>query len=65
MSTKDTCGPVPFPFDAIPQMMLRDYFAAQAMQGTLANPGEREGAAAVADWSYRMADAMLAERAKE
>ena len=44
-------------------MSLRDYFAAKAMQGRLAVPGyvDVEQAAAMA---YRMADAMLKERAK-
>ncbi len=44
-------------------MSLRDYFAAKAMQGRLAVPGyvDVEQGAAMA---YRMADAMLKERAK-
>lgn len=44
-------------------LTLRDYFAAQAMAGFLAIPGgvnpEME-----ANLAYRIADAMLAERAK-
>lgn len=42
---------------------MRDYFAAKAMQGRLAVPGyvDVEQDAAMA---YRMADAMLKERAK-
>ena len=56
-------------------MTLRDYFAAKAMQGMLANPGgpiqanDRCGwglvnctYAQVADEAYAMADAMLATR---
>lgn len=56
-------------------MTLRDYFAAKAMQGMLANPGgpiqanDRCGwglvnctYAQVADEAYAMADAMLAAR---
>lgn len=53
-------------------MSLRDYFAAKAMQGMLAYPGdERRGshhnnndAEGVSQMSYAYADAMLAERAK-
>lgn len=58
-----------FPFDEFPQgepgMLLRDYFAAKAMQGLASNPDwgswncEKTAAAA-----YQYADAMLAERAK-
>lgn len=46
---------------------LRDYFAAKAMAGSLANSsltfqnGEEDR---FASWCYKMADAMLAERAK-
>ena len=43
-------------------MSLRDYFAAMALQGSLADGGgsyEQE-----AKWAYAYADAMLAERAK-
>ena len=48
-------------------MSLRDYFAAAAMQGELAgNAGEWRDTSVgdLARWSYRVADAMLAERAK-
>jgi hypothetical protein len=44
--------------------MIRDYFAAAALQGLLANPdfeGTQEGFAIE---SYRLADLMIAERAK-
>lgn len=45
-------------------LTLRDYFAAQAMQ-SLVNPNCDAGhLVSVAKWSYLMADAMLAERAK-
>jgi hypothetical protein len=45
-------------------MTLRDYFAAKTMQGMCANPVHHASLAdAVAD-AYRIADAMLAERAK-
>jgi len=56
-------------------MSLRDYFAAKAMNGFLANAWQAETLAslgesaaqqmaAVAEISYAMADAMLVERAK-
>lgn len=53
-------------------MSLRDYFAAKAMQGMLAYPGDEQrgshhnnnDAEGVASMSYAYADAMLAERAK-
>lgn len=56
-------------------MSLRDYFAGQAMQGRLANPHYAKNMEDtdvpservpndIAYWSYRMADAMLAERSK-
>lgn len=53
-------------------MSLRDYFAAKAMQGMLAYPGDEvrgshhnnNDAEGVAQMSYAYADAMLAERAK-
>lgn len=58
-----------------PGMTLRDYFAAKAMQGYLANPWQaqeldatgdssREQMAVVAEISYVMADALLAERGR-
>lgn len=48
---------------AHPGMQLRDYFAAKAMQWTLANSafhGDNE--IALAEWAYRQADAMLKAR---
>ena len=44
-----------------PGMTLRDYFAGQA----LAEIAESNRPAACAKWAYQIADAMLAERAKE
>ena len=44
-------------------MSLRDYFAAQALQGLLAKTDMAEASAARA--AYEVADAMLAERAKD
>lgn len=49
------------PFDG---MSLRDYFAAKAMQGVLSSPSDPESMAALAEWSYRVADAMLEARCK-
>lgn len=44
-------------------MSLRDYFAAKAMQAWQANPTPDDTPiTAVAEWSYRMADAMLKAR---
>ena len=47
---------------------MRDYFAAKALQGMLANPAVRvdgdERKQIIAAVVYAMADAMLAERAK-
>jgi len=49
-------------------MSLRDHFAGQAMQGVLANPGSKGGGddlvRLLAESSYLIADAMLAESAK-
>lgn len=52
-------------------MSLRDYLAAKAMQGILANPGtasDEKGAdraiQVISEISYKMADAMLKERNK-
>lgn len=43
-------------------MTLRDYFAAKAMQGALANPEVKETAEALSEWAYEIADAMLKAR---
>ena len=45
---------------------LRDYFAAKAMQGSLANnaDGYEWGAENIAEWSYKVADAMIKKRRK-
>lgn len=50
----------PGAFDAEPGMTLRDYFAAKALAGILANEGWSAGCE---QWAYRIADAMLAARA--
>lgn len=44
-------------------MTLRDYFAAKAMQGMLADPEFGHEAEVAASLCYAMADAMLKERA--
>lgn len=46
-------------------MTLRDYFAAKAVEGTLANSAfHDDNPDALAEWAYKMADAMLKERNK-
>lgn len=45
-------------------MTLRDYFAGQALAGSLANT-DAPTPEVEAQWAYEIADAMLAERAKE
>lgn len=45
-----------------PGMTLRDYFAAAALQGMLANPSVGGGVDAFAESAYEYADAMLAAR---
>ena len=68
---KDTSGPA-FPHhftqDSVGDctgMSLRDYFAAKAMQGWLANPIPNDSSIQeVAAWAYRQADAMLEARCK-
>jgi hypothetical protein len=49
-----------------PGMSLRDYFAAAAMQGSIASlpEGDEVHHRNTAAFAYRQADAMLAERAK-
>ena len=46
-------------------MSLRDYFASKALQGYCSNPTkDLDRDEKLAEWSYRLADAMLQERAK-
>jgi len=74
--TKDVGGPA-FPLDLTVDgdhrwgygMTLRDYFAAKAMQGMLANPKLQEqilkaGQSWIEESAYKVADAMLEERKK-
>ena len=65
--SKDTGGPA-FPHDHASDghngMTMRDYFAAKAMQGRLADSDVDATWNDRAADAYHMADAMLAERAK-
>ena len=46
-------------------MSLRDWFAGQALMGMLSNTNNsKEFMGDFAEWAYRQANAMLAERAK-
>ena len=45
-------------------MTLRDYFAAKAMQGMMANGGLHGSNSSFSISAYAIADAMLAERSK-
>ena len=63
--SKDTGGPAfPYEFGSCNKgMTLRDYFAAKAMQGMLAeNGGGAVTNDKLADWAYLIADAMLKAR---
>lgn len=55
-------------FKSADGMSLRDYFAAKALAGELANSGPTASGeivpASMAKWSYELADAMIAEREK-
>jgi hypothetical protein len=46
-------------------MSLRDYFAAAALQGLLANNAKDYDDADMAEYSYALADYMLAAREKK
>ena len=45
-------------------MTLRDYFAAQAMQGLLSDGVGSLSDEELADWAYKLADAMMKARDK-
>jgi hypothetical protein len=71
MNNTNTGGPA-FPFECqgpttAPEiyygMTLRDYFAAKAMASVIAR-GDDTNRPGMAEWSYAMADAMLAARSK-
>lgn len=53
-----------FPSEISSGMSLRDYFAAKAMQGSLADDAVVHSPAAFAEWCYELADAMLEAREK-
>ena len=63
----DDGGPA-FPVDRAARkhdgMSLRDWFAGMAMNGLLSDPRYEGTHEQAAEYSYRMADAMLAERKK-
>lgn len=45
------------------EMTLRDYFAAQVLNGHISNPFDDDGDLQdIAEWAYEFADAMLKER---
>jgi hypothetical protein len=56
--------PLPHPSQHIPGISVRDFFAAAALTGFAANPTTKDGGAIIATACYRMADFMMAERAK-
>ena len=67
--SKDTGGAA-FPTKNVCGMTLRDYFAAKAMQGMLANPKLQEqilkaGQSWIEKSAWSVADAMLKERNNE
>lgn len=47
-----------------PGMSLRDYFAAEALQGLISHPNRTNEIIILAEESYKMADAMMAAREK-
>jgi len=49
----------------VPNITLRDYFAAKALQGLLANANNDGFKAQYARWAYEYADAMLLAREEE
>jgi hypothetical protein len=53
-----------FPDEGNFGMLLRDYFAAKAMQGLLSNRNAEAAIDEFATKAYRMADAMLKARSK-
>lgn len=58
-------NPPAFPVYHEQGMTLRDYFAAAALQGFLANPELQGSNEVIVTGAYMAADLMLAERAKE
>ena len=63
MTNKNTGGPAfPTERNLTQGMTLRDYFAAKAMQGLLADEAYGNEQDSTASWCYAMADAMLRAR---
>lgn len=70
--TKDTGGQA-FPLDlqglkkwtGSRDMTLRDWFAGQALMGSISNEPVFENPSKAAEWAYEQADAMLTERNKQ
>ncbi len=63
MNNTNTGGPAfPTHLNLTQGMTLRDYFAAKALQGTLAHDARVSDEGVVARWCYQMADAMLDAR---
>lgn len=48
----------------VADMLMRDYFAAQALSGIVSGGTKGDPIDTLAELSYRLADAMLMERAK-
>jgi hypothetical protein len=73
MDVRTLPGPYAFPINLqqseqpeMAGMLLRDYFAAKALQGLVAgaDPSDEWEEPRIARWCYEMADAMLKERSK-
>lgn len=64
MTTEKINNQPAFPIKNFAQdMTLRDYFAAKAMQGLIA-ARDRPSGITIVEYSYKMADGMLKERAR-
>jgi hypothetical protein len=57
-------GDMDYDITGAPGMSLRDYFAAQALAGLTANGALAGRITDLSQYAYKMADAMLRERAK-
>lgn len=63
MTDKVKTGGPAFPFsDIVSGMTLRDYFAAKALHGILADPEMALDDDKLAEWAYRVADTMIKAR---
>ena len=66
MKTPSNDGGAAFPVMYVSEgMTLRDYFAGQALAGTLADPNFNMPPAQLAELAYMEADAMLAARERK